>query len=261
MRLSLSLFINAFDFHIIKFYLALPSFADQEIIIERIVSFGKFYHISLQSAVASGSGDTVVGVSGRAVDAQNEGPGVVLTLDEVHIDGKTETCSAFAFPDIAGEFKTSVVGVVSKESVAVEGKGFSSGKAAHKLAVSCRIFALEQYGVALLLFDRKFDGNLLAAPAEEVEAAAEEKPEYPVAIELPLTEEPVSLSFWYSGFPNWDFETVFGQNPAVLKAEEMTGVHADINFVVMDAFAEKFNLMIASGEYPDFISSGAYVGG
>ena len=97
-------------------------------------------------------------------------------------------------------------------------------------------------------------------PVEEVEESAETF-EYPVAMELPLTEEPVSLSFWYSGFPNWDFDTVFGQNPAILKAEELTGVHADINFVVMDAFAEKFNLMIASGEYPDFISSGAYVGG
>lgn len=85
--------------------------------------------------------------------------------------------------------------------------------------------------------------------------------EWPVEPSLPLTEEPTTLTFWYSAFPNWDFDTVFGQNPAIARAEELTGVHAEVNFVVMDAFAEKFNLMIASSEYPDFISSGAYVGG
>lgn len=100
-----------------------------------------------------------------------------------------------------------------------------------------------------------------AAEAEEPVEAEPAEPQWPVELSLPLTEETTTLTFWYSAFPNWDFDTVFGQNPAIARAEELTGVHAEVNFVVMDAFAEKFNLMIVSGEYPDFISSGAYVGG
>ncbi len=101
-----------------------------------------------------------------------------------------------------------------------------------------------------------------AAEGEAEEAEVEAAPlEWPVEVSLPLADEMTTLTFWYSAFPNWDFDTVFGQNPAILKAEEMTNVHAEINFIIMDAFAEKFNLMIASGEYPDLISSGSYVGG
>lgn len=105
---------------------------------------------------------------------------------------------------------------------------------------------------------------------EEISVEAEasvpeeiEEPEltYPVAVELPLTEEPATLTFWYSGFPNFDFDTVFGKNPAIKLAEEMTGVHAELTIVTMDSYSEKFNLMIATGEYPDMISTGDYVGG
>lgn len=101
--------------------------------------------------------------------------------------------------------------------------------------------------------------------SEQVVSMIEEPQEteltYPVEVALPLTDEPASLTFWYSGFPNFDFDTVFGQNPAIAKAEELTGVHADITIVTMDSYSEKFNLMIATGEYPDMISTGDYVGG
>ena len=104
------------------------------------------------------------------------------------------------------------------------------------------------------------EGEEDSADAEEPELEAEPLT-WPVPIELPLTDEPKSISFWYSGFPNFDFDTVFGQNPAIALAEEMTGVHADLTIVTMDSYAEKFNLMIATGEYPDLISTGDYVGG
>ena len=104
-----------------------------------------------------------------------------------------------------------------------------------------------------------------AGEPAEASVVEEELPEealpYPAELQLPLTETPKSLSFWYSGFPNFDFDVVFGQNPAIAKAEELTGVHADMNIVSMDSYSEKFNLMIATGEYPDLISTGDYVGG
>lgn len=105
----------------------------------------------------------------------------------------------------------------------------------------------------------------MSSQSEEEASIAEELMEdtlhYPVNVSLPLTDEPTSLTFWYSGFPNFDFDVVFGQNPAIALAEEMTGVHVELTIVTMDSYSEKFNLMIATGEYPDMISTGDYVGG
>lgn len=111
------------------------------------------------------------------------------------------------------------------------------------------------------------DAPLLEASSQEEEEtsfSAETEAatlHYPVDISLPLTDDPATLTFWYSGFPNFDFDVVFGANPAIALAEEMTGVHAELTIVTMDSYSEKFNLMIATGEYPDMISTGDYVGG
>lgn len=75
-------------------------------------------------------------------------------------------------------------------------------------------------------------------------------------LELPLTEEPVTLSFWTQGPGGQVGEKYpdFAEYPVFIQAQERTGITLDFiqeNFMTAN---EKFNLMIASQDYPDIIS-------
>lgn len=74
------------------------------------------------------------------------------------------------------------------------------------------------------------------------------------SLSLPLTEEPVELSFW-TGSPAMD-ATISGWNDstAVQKFEEITGVHINYIEVAPPAQSETINLMFTSGDYPDIIN-------
>lgn len=95
-------------------------------------------------------------------------------------------------------------------------------------------------------------------PASAVEEAAATWPANPLGnVELPLTEEPVTVTMW------------MGINPNVLKITEdidndcaiwhelasRTGVSLDWTVVNPDTESEKFNLMVASDDLSDIISN------
>ncbi len=76
----------------------------------------------------------------------------------------------------------------------------------------------------------------------------------PEALTLPIVKEPLTLSYW----------TQLDTNPATVvktyndiacykELEKITGIHIDFQHASVAQQAEQFNLMIASGKYPDMI--------
>lgn len=106
-----------------------------------------------------------------------------------------------------------------------------------------------------------------AASAEE--SSAEESPAVPEIpeVEYPLTEEPVTFSLWYS-FPG-DLSDIMqsylaeGQNRVLQYAEEKTGVNLSFMLQSVTTANDSFNLLVASGDYPDMFqnASSYYTGG
>ena len=114
------------------------------------------------------------------------------------------------------------------------------------------------------------------APAQEApaEGVPEEVPEEPSVVEepepeipemvLPLTEETVTFTFFLEACDQYqEFLTAWGDNVAYLKAEELTNVHIDFQEQPVQSYSEKFNLMIASGDYTDLLKKvdSMYAGG
>lgn len=107
------------------------------------------------------------------------------------------------------------------------------------------------------------------APAEEPApaegSAVEEAPASDVAwpanplgnVELPLTEEPVTLTMWMGVNPNVLAITDDIGNDCVLWNElaTRTGVHLEWTAISPDTEGEKFNLMVASDDLSDIISN------
>lgn len=102
------------------------------------------------------------------------------------------------------------------------------------------------------------------------EPAAEEAPEEagPVVYEMPLTDDEVTFSFWIEGAPPFiaaqlGAEQSYNTAAVTEYLRDMTNVR--IKYTEADLFtkSEKFNLMIASGDYPNMIAgfSGLYSGG
>lgn len=117
-----------------------------------------------------------------------------------------------------------------------------------------------------------------AAPAETPEAPAETPAEAPAEastmdeapasdaawpanplgnVELPLTDEPVTVTMWMGVNPNVLKITEDIGNECVLWNElgNRTGVHLDFTVVNPDTESEKFNLMVASNDLADVISN------
>lgn len=101
-----------------------------------------------------------------------------------------------------------------------------------------------------------------ASSAEEASVVSE-IPE----VEYPLTEEPVTFSLWYS-FPG-DLSDIMqsylaeGQNRVLQYAEEKTGVNLSFMLQSVTTANDSFNLLVASGDYPDMFqnASSYYTGG
>lgn len=100
-------------------------------------------------------------------------------------------------------------------------------------------------------------------------SSAEEAPTVPEipAVEYPLTDEPVTFSLWYS-FPG-DLSDIMqtyladGQNRVLQFAEEKTGVNLSFMLQSVTTANDNFNLLVASGDYPDMFqnASSYYTGG
>ena len=98
--------------------------------------------------------------------------------------------------------------------------------------------------------------------AEETSAEAEEEEELSIAekiagrpsVSLPLTEEEVTLTYWIGGL-NMDAPiSGWAECTPIIEMEERTGVHIEWEEVSPPTQAEKYNLLIVSGDYPDIIN-------
>lgn len=98
---------------------------------------------------------------------------------------------------------------------------------------------------------------------ESVEETVEEIPEEPaVVIEYPLVEEPVTVTYWCS-YPGLYSSIAADWNTTIcfpVMAEKI-GINMSVTCVSFMGESEQYNLMIASGEWPDFIQTTYYPGG
>lgn len=126
----------------------------------------------------------------------------------------------------------------------------------------------------------------VAVPEEEpVEAVTEEADEIPSAVvesaveepvqevidysqgltftDYPLVDEPATLTLWVSFQTNMYgiLPNGFEDHSTYKLAEELTGVNIDFLHQSVETQDEQFNLMIASGDYPDMVSRMEYNGG
>ena len=80
---------------------------------------------------------------------------------------------------------------------------------------------------------------------------------------LPLTDQGESFTLWLSAPGNVGtlFKNGMADHPVFQKAEEFTGVHIDFLEQSAETNAEKFNLMLVSGDYPDLVNGMDFTGG
>lgn len=81
--------------------------------------------------------------------------------------------------------------------------------------------------------------------------------------QLPLTEEPITLTMFTGMNPNlMSVIETYAETGMLKWLEEETGVHIDVPAVHPASQAEKWTLMLASGDYSDFLYGlGSYPGG
>ncbi len=102
------------------------------------------------------------------------------------------------------------------------------------------------------------DSAPVEAPSAELEdvVADENVVDTRTVVELPLTEEPVHFSFFLSG-PGGaasNYVSSYSEYMHWNKSFELTNVYIDFDEADFMTSSEKFNLMIASGDYTDFIA-------
>lgn len=80
---------------------------------------------------------------------------------------------------------------------------------------------------------------------------------------LPLTDAGESFTLWLSvpGNVGTLFKNGMADHPVFQKAEEFTGVHIEFLEQSAETNAEKFNLMLVSGDYPDLVNGMDFTGG
>ncbi len=99
------------------------------------------------------------------------------------------------------------------------------------------------------------------APAAE-EAAVEEEPQYVIQYPIGDGENDV-LTMWASFDSNafGNFYSSFNDKPTVKYVQEQTGVLLKFQEVSSTVSTEQYNLMIAGGDYTDFLPCSNYTGG
>lgn len=101
------------------------------------------------------------------------------------------------------------------------------------------------------------------ADAEASDAAAADATEAPDAFQLPICEETETISYWFEMSPMVaSYLNTMNDNITYQLLEELTNVHLDF-WAVTDETDQKFNLMVASGDYADIMVWGSryYAGG
>jgi putative aldouronate transport system substrate-binding protein len=100
------------------------------------------------------------------------------------------------------------------------------------------------------------------AETSEVEAAPLETENYEIS--MPLTEDPITLSFFMRFNPQvQDYCQDMSDNLFYQELEELSNVHIEFQLLHPSVFSEQFNLQVASGEYADIYCEAAtnYNGG
>ncbi len=89
--------------------------------------------------------------------------------------------------------------------------------------------------------------------AEETEPAAEG---VPANMELPLVEEPTTLSLWTTVNPSaLRIINDYSENTVIQYAAELTNIYLECTSVAGNLAGEQFSIMIASNDYTDYIGS------
>ena len=99
------------------------------------------------------------------------------------------------------------------------------------------------------------DNNMIEAGVAEVGS---------YDIEMPLTEDPITLSFFMRFNPQvQDYCQDMSDNLFYEKMEELSNVHIEFQLLHPSVFSEQFNLQVASGDYSDIYCEAAtnYNGG
>lgn len=102
-----------------------------------------------------------------------------------------------------------------------------------------------------------------ASVAEDVEPA-ESEAFVPVAYDMPLVDEPETLSFFTTMSPNnSSYMETYADNASVKALEELTGVHIEYECYIPENAQTQFNLQAAAGSLPDMILGATeyYTGG
>ncbi len=105
-----------------------------------------------------------------------------------------------------------------------------------------------------------------AAPSQPPVAAATKPPTVPAAtatavgaepLTLPIVKQPMSLTYWVETNPNAAAVTkTYNDIACYGELEKRTGIHVDFQQAPAGQGLDQFNLMIASGKYPDVIEFG-----
>ena len=89
-------------------------------------------------------------------------------------------------------------------------------------------------------------------PEKPEEPAEPEEP--PVVIEYPISDGSVTFTFWNEMLGLFSSEMAeWNDNICMPYAEEATGIHENVITVTDMSAREQFSLMIASGDWPDFM--------
>ena len=102
------------------------------------------------------------------------------------------------------------------------------------------------------------------ASEPEEEVAAEPEAAYPFPVTLPLTEEPKEFTFWGTmSSKALPYIESLGEASVFKKMGELTGLYMNATCVSGGAAAEQFPLLVASGDWPDVVTSVSnnYAGG
>lgn len=98
-------------------------------------------------------------------------------------------------------------------------------------------------------------------PDQPEEAEPVTMPASPEPLVLPLANNDVTLSLWYS-YPPWLTNFIeIDEKPIFVEIQDILGVNLNITGVSLFAATEQFNIMMASGDYTDLITDFSYDNG
>lgn len=96
-----------------------------------------------------------------------------------------------------------------------------------------------------------------AAVATQASAAPTALPAGPESVTMPIVKQPLTLSYWVETNPNAAAVTkAYNEILCYVELEKRSGIHIDFQQAPVGQGLDQFNLMIASGKYPDVIEFG-----